>query len=157
MVFSMQEVLLVSLRPAPTLLGRIVGTGAAVYLTAVVEYLTAEILELSGNAARDHRSWQILPRHLMLAVRNDEELNKMFRNCRAEVLGGGVLPNIYAVLLPPRCDAGEEDPEKQEAQAESIMERFKYEATSDAAGKRTWSFVDEDGLTEEEMLATFLA
>ena len=74
------------------------GAGAPVYLCAVLEYLCAEILELAGNAARDNKKSRIIPRHIQLAVRNDEELNKLLGD--VTIAGGGVLPNIHAVLLP---------------------------------------------------------
>lgn len=72
------------------------GQGAPIYLAAVVEYIAAEILELAGNAARDNKKQRIKPRHVLLAVRNDEELNKMFLHA---ILGGGVVPNIHSRLL----------------------------------------------------------
>jgi histone H2A len=75
-----------------------VGGGAPVYLAAIMEYLTAEVLELAGNAARDNKKSRIVPRHIQLAVRNDEELNKLFGN--VTIANGGVLPNIHTVLLP---------------------------------------------------------
>ena len=82
-----------------------IGSGAPVYLAAVLEYLSAEILELAGNAARDNKKQRIIPRHLQLAVRNDEELNKLLSG--VTIASGGVLPNIQAVLLPKKNDKGQ--------------------------------------------------
>jgi len=77
-----------------------IGAGAPVYLAAVLEYLAAEILELAGNAARDNKKTRIIPRHIQLAVRNDEELSKLLSG--VTIASGGVLPNIHTVLLPKK-------------------------------------------------------
>jgi len=82
-----------------------VGAGAPVYLSAVLEYLAAEILELAGNASRDNKKSRIVPRHVQLAIRNDEELNKLLSD--VTIAAGGVLPNIHSVLLPKKTKKSE--------------------------------------------------
>ena len=107
-----------------------VGSGAPVYLAAVLEYLAAEVrihpalslvpvllmdlvseslsrflpcsqvLELAGNAAKDNKKSRIVPRHLLLAIRNDQELCKLLAG--VTIAHGGVLPNINSVLLPKK-------------------------------------------------------
>ena len=75
-----------------------VRAGALVYLAVVMEYQAAEVLELAGNAAREYRNTGIIPRHLQLAIRNDEELNKLLSG--VTIAQGG----RETVLLPKKTE-----------------------------------------------------
>ena len=61
-------------------------------------FFRVQVLELSGNAAKDNRKTRISPRHIQLAVQNDGELSMLLRS--VTIPGGGVLPNIHSTLLP---------------------------------------------------------
>lgn len=95
--------------------------GAPVYMAAVIEYLAAEILELAGNAARDNKKGRITPRHIKLAVANDEELNQLLRG--VTISNGGVLPRIHPELLSKkrglRVKVDSQMPDKMDKQAKS--------------------------------------
>ncbi|XP_041849940.1 late histone H2A.2.2-like [Melanotaenia boesemani] len=95
-----------------------IGAGAAVYLSAVLEYLCAEILELAGNASRDNKKLRIAPRHILLAVQNDEELKILLAG--VTISEGGVIPNIQASLLPKRSKAPKEDGSAKAVQSQEF-------------------------------------
>ena len=69
---------------------------AAVYITAVCEYLVVEILELAGNTAKNQKRARITPRHIKLAIYHDKELHDFYKDT---IFAGGVLPHIDAKVL----------------------------------------------------------
>ncbi|XP_063544362.1 uncharacterized protein LOC134752622 [Cydia strobilella] len=79
---------------------RKVGIGASVYLAGVAEYLSTEIMDLAAQAAQDNNRSRISPRHILLAVKNDDELRKL--QAGIVISEGGVLPSIHQELLPKK-------------------------------------------------------
>jgi len=55
-----------------------VGGSAPIYLTAVVEYIVAEVMELAGQVTADASRKTISPEDLIKALRGDKELAKLF-------------------------------------------------------------------------------
>ena len=80
--------------------------GAGVFMAAVLEYLCSEILELAGEHTKKDKRIQMMPRHIQLAVRNDEELNKVM--CEAMIANGGVVPMVHSALFPKKKGSKEE-------------------------------------------------
>ena len=77
-----------------------IGGGAGAFMAGVLDYITSEICELSSSVAEQHKAQRIKPRHIQLAIRQDEEINKMFANIL--ISDGGVMPNISDFLFPKK-------------------------------------------------------
>lgn len=65
-----------------------------------LDSIFAQVLELAGNVAKDSKKKRITPRHIQLAVRNDEELNNFLGS--VTIASGGVFPRIHRCLLPSK-------------------------------------------------------
>ena len=74
-----------------------IGAAAPIYLAAVLDYLSAEMLQLAGDVADVYKVKRIAPRHVALAVRHDTELGKLFD--KIVIKDGGVQPHIHNALL----------------------------------------------------------
>lgn len=76
-----------------------IGGGAPIYLASALQYMVSEIMELAGNEAQAVKKQRITPRNIMLAIRNDLELNKLIGK-DADFAQTGVVPNINKAILP---------------------------------------------------------
>ena len=75
-----------------------VARSSAVYMAAVLEYLTTELLELSckSHLAMKKKSKRLSPRAVTLAVRHDQELGQLLKD--VTLSRGGVLPGVNPAL-----------------------------------------------------------
>jgi hypothetical protein len=64
--------------------GMVIQGSAAVFLAAVLQYITSEILELAGKACKVLDTTAVQPRHIMLAIEGDEELDVVYSRQNVE-------------------------------------------------------------------------
>lgn len=77
-----------------------VSASSGAFMAAVLEYITAEILELAGDLTHGAGMKTIKPKHINLGVRSDTELAKLVSHI--QISEGGQLSNINENLLPAK-------------------------------------------------------
>ncbi|CAG9312159.1 unnamed protein product [Blepharisma stoltei] len=104
---------------------------SAVAIAAVLEYLSAEIIELAGDQAKEERSMKkhmIKPRHITLAVRADEELSEFIGEQVIIPMGGvipHILPEIEKKTKRKRAKKGQDGEEEESGDEEGEAEDMK--------------------------------
>ncbi|XP_021317636.1 probable histone H2A variant 1 [Sorghum bicolor] len=72
-----------------------VSASAIIYTAAILEYLTAKVLEMASNARRDLKAKSFTPWHQHLANRRNEELDTLIKGT---IASGDVIPHIHKAL-----------------------------------------------------------
>jgi histone H2A len=131
-----------------------VGSNAPIFMAAILEYVVAEVLEVAGNNARAEKKTRLRPRHVMLAIEEDQDLKHVFKDIT--IAGAGVAPGIQEFLQPKKDKVSKKQKEKAEkkaaqkkallAEATSIVEQEEEEAPV----VRENAIIDEDFDVEEE-------
>lgn len=75
-----------------------IGATAGVYMTGVLEYLMAEVLDLAGNVADDNKRVRITPNHIKMAIENDSELKELLQD--VHIPEASVKKIVDPVVLP---------------------------------------------------------
>ena len=70
-----------------------------IYLAAVLEYISMEILDMASQQAKDNKKIRITSKDLELGVRYDSELNQLITETNIEFIGGARVPYIHPFLL----------------------------------------------------------
>jgi histone H2A len=112
-------------------------SNSPVYLAAVVEYITAEILNIASIKAQEFRKNRITVRHMELGIRSDPEFNSLFNKLNIKFLGGGFLPGIHKEFLIKKKPKTETKNKKIKPGTIAIKEIKKYQKNGNLILART--------------------
>ena len=109
-----------------------VSNRSPIYLAAVLEFITYEILDISIGICKQHKRIRLTIRDLELAVRNDIELNVLFKKLNISFLGGGVVPFIHSSLLNKKKITSKKDTHKYRYGTIALKNIKKQQKNSDS-------------------------
>merc|ERR1712139_343663 len=75
-----------------------VGATAGVFLAAAMEYVVAEIMNMAGENGKELKVKRIMPKHLLLAFRNDDELSQMTKGVTFPRIAGQEKTEVHPAL-----------------------------------------------------------
>ncbi|EZG83564.1 histone H2A [Gregarina niphandrodes] len=112
-----------------------IGAAAPIFMAAVLEYLTTEVLHLAGTMANEQGKLRITPRFIQLAVRTDEELNDFLGN--VIIASGGVCSEtaVATSLSTPSTASSkkkkkpaeeDDDEDEDEEEEEEVQDSQRY-------------------------------
>lgn len=135
-----------------------VGGNAPIFMAAVLEYVVAEVLEVAGNNALADKKHRLRPRHVMLAIQEDQDLQKLLGG--VTIAGAGVAPGIQEFLKPKKDKISKKQQEKVErkaahkkallAEATAIVQEHQEQEEEEAPIVRENAIIDDDFFVEEE-------
>jgi len=133
-----------------------VGGNAPIFMAAVLEYVVAEVLEVAGNNALADKKHRLRPRHVMLAIQEDQDLQKLLGG--VTIAGAGVAPGIQEFLKPKKDKISKKQQEKVERKAaqkkallaESTAIVQEQQEEEEAPIVRENAIIDDDFFVEEE-------
>jgi histone H2B len=92
-----------------------------IYLAAVLEFITFEILDISVKNSKERKHNRITVRDMELAVRNDIELDTLFKKYNITFLGGGVVPFIHNSFKTNTNSLALKNIKKQQKNSDSLI------------------------------------
>lgn len=116
---------------------------AAVYLTAVIEYLVAEVVELAGIAAFDAKRKRITPGDVQKSVAADEQLNELLTS----------LGTFSKITLPGKV-LGKKDADAESQDGDSVDEKVAVPNGKPEVSKKqkiVYALFDYESLANEDL------
>ena len=122
-----------------------VGDAVPIYITAIMEYLSAEMIELAGNCSMDHKKRRITATHLKQAIKNDEELSRLVQRTQDTKLDSGFYIPTYEQAANKPVDVDEEKKDKSESQGKwSSASSIKSKQSEDSNSESSEEKVNDD-------------